>query len=156
MPLFHQFVDSNGKWVSMLDRPFVAIVPKKIQFDDEIILKGKIKNNALDFSVNFTLDCGENVAYQFKTDFANNTVLHNSKTNGKWNGETAETNSWIDGPGQQFVLTFHFTDSDVLVYSDDENRNFISSFEYQFDIGDIRSVQVWDDIDYINEIIFRY
>lgn len=58
--------------------------------------------------------------------------------------------------GQEFVLTFHFDDSEFLVYSDDENRCFQYRFEYKFDIRDIKSVQVWDDIDYVDEIIFRY
>lgn len=58
--------------------------------------------------------------------------------------------------GQEFVLTFHFDDSEILVYSDDENRCFQYRFAYKFDIGDIKSVQVWDDVDYIKEIIFRY
>lgn len=143
--------------VSMLDRPFVAILPKQIQFGDEIIVKGKLKDNANVFSVNFTVDCGENIAYQFKTNLADNTLVQNAKINGKWNdNKIIETNTWIDDAGQQFVLTFQFTDSDILVYSDDENRNLICNFDYRLDIDDIKTVQVWDDVEYINEIIFRY
>lgn len=58
--------------------------------------------------------------------------------------------------GQDFVLTFHFDDSEIFVYSDDEDRCFLYTFGYKFDIGDIKSVQVWDDVDYVKEIIFRY
>lgn len=59
-------------------------------------------------------------------------------------------------PGHEFVLTFHFDDSEFLVYSDDENRCFQYRFGYKFDIRDIKSVQVWDDVDSVDEIIFRY
>lgn len=58
--------------------------------------------------------------------------------------------------GHEFVLTFHFDDSEFLVYSDDENRCFQYRFAYKFDIRDIKSVQVWDDVDSVDEIIFRY
>lgn len=58
--------------------------------------------------------------------------------------------------GQEFVLTFHFDDSEIFVYSDDEDRCFLYRFGYKFDIGDIKAVQLWDDVDYVKEIIFRY
>lgn len=54
------------------------------------------------------------------------------------------------------MLTFHFDDNEILVYSDDEDRCFQYKFGQKFDIGDIKAVQVWDDIDYVEEIIFRY
>lgn len=58
--------------------------------------------------------------------------------------------------GQEFVLTFHFDDNEILVYSDDEDRCFQYKFGHKFDIGDIKSVQVWDDVESVDEIIFRY
>lgn len=65
-------------------------------------------------------------------------------------------NQWIPGPGHEFTLTFFFDDNDFLVYTNDDNRNYHYKFGYQFDIGDIHSIQVWDDVEYINEITFRY
>lgn len=58
--------------------------------------------------------------------------------------------------GQDFILTFHFTEREIMVYTDDTARCFQYEFEHQFDIADIKSVQVWDDVDYIDEIVFRY
>jgi len=83
-------------------------------------------------------------------------VTHNYKTVGIWNDEIVDENTWISGPGQEFVLTFHFDDSEIFVYSDDEDRCFLYRFGYKFDIGDIKAVQLWDDVDYVKEIIFRY
>lgn len=54
------------------------------------------------FSINFTLDeCPDppNVAYHFETRFNNNTVAHNFKTNGNWNSEIVNENTWIEGTG---------------------------------------------------------
>lgn len=153
----HTFKDSNGVTITMCDRPFVAILPKQIKEGDEIVIKGRIKENAKKFSVNFTLDCGENIAYHFGTDFTDETVKHNYKTQGQWNEPASiEQNTWTNGPGHGFVLTFFFDDNEFVVYSGDEFRNFQYRYQYQFDIRDIKSVQVWDDVDYINEIIFRY
>lgn len=153
----HKFKASNGKTVTMSDRPFVACFPKQIKIGDEVILKGKLTDNAKVFSVNFTVDCGENIAYHFKTMFSKNIVVQNFKAGGEWHKPAInDDNTWTDGPGKKFVLTFHFDDNEVLVYSGDEDRSFQYRFEYQFDIGDIKTVQVWDDVDYISEIIFRY
>lgn len=55
------------------------------------------------FSVNFTLECCPsplNIAYHFKTNFKDNTVVHNYKTVGDWNQEIIEENTWIQGPGE--------------------------------------------------------
>lgn len=153
----HKFKDSNGKTVYMCDRPFVAIMPKSLEIGDEIVLKGKIKDDAKLFSVNFTLDCGKNIAYHFETNFIDDTVRQDFNIDGRWYlSANSVPNTWIDGPGQGFILTFHFDDSEILVYSDDEFRNIQYRFEYQLDLGDITAIQVWDDVDYISELIFRY
>lgn len=157
MSFVHEFKDSNGKVITMSDRPFVAFLPQQIKECDEIVIKGKIKDIAKVFSINFTLDCGKNVAYHFETNFIDNTVKQNYKTNGEWDkSESIEENTWTNGPGHNFVLTFMFDDNEFLVYSEDEFRNFQYRFPYQYDIRDIKTVQVWDDVEYINEIIFRY
>lgn len=140
----------------ILRQRFTAILPKPAKIGDVIILKGKIKDDAKVFSVNFLPEYPLNVIYHFKTNFVSNNVTHNYKTVGKWNDEIIETNSWIPGPGHEFTLYFQFHDNEFLVYSGDENRGHQYRFAYQFDIGDIYSVQVWDDLDYISEVIFRY
>lgn len=131
-------------------------MPKRVEIGDEIILKGKVKDDAKVFSVNFVPEYPMNVIYHFKTNFITNNVTHNFKTAGEWNEELVEGNTWIAGPGKEFVLTFFFDDNSILVYTDDENRHHQYKFDYQFDIGDIHSLEVWGDLDFISEIIFRY
>lgn len=58
--------------------------------------------------------------------------------------------------GSEFVLTFHFTDNEIIVYTEDEGRTYQYQFGHKFNINEIESVQVWDDIEYIQEITFRY
>lgn len=112
------------------------------------------------FSVNFCLDCCPSpmfVAYHFKTDFESNSVVHNYKTgHGMWQDELVEENMWTSGPGSPFVLTFTFTNSDITVYTDDENRCFQYAFTHKFEIDQIKSVQLWDDVEYVEEITFRF
>lgn len=76
--------------------------------------------------------------------------------NGNWNDEIVEKNSWIQGPGQEFVLTFFFSDDEIVVYTNDVGRGFQYKYSNKFNIDDIRSVEVWGDVEYVNEIIFRY
>lgn len=57
--------------------------------------------------------------------------------------------------GSKFILTFHFSPREIVVY-EDECKNYQYSFSHKFDMGDIRAVQVWDDVEYIDEITFRY
>lgn len=122
---------------------------------DEIVLKGKIKDNAKVFSVNFVKDYN-NIPYHFKTDFDKNVVIQNYKTDGQWREEIFETNTWIQGAGAEFVIGFYFDSSEFIVYGGDEKENFQYRFPYQFDIGDITSVQAWGDFEYINELTFCY
>lgn len=58
------------------------------------------------FSVNLTLDCCPNplnIAYHFKTNLIENTVIHNYKTVGSWNDEVIDENTWIQGTGKHFI-----------------------------------------------------
>lgn len=157
MASVHTFTDSRGAAVTMADRPFVAFLPKLLTIGDEIVLKGKIKDNAKMFSVNLTVDCGENIAYHFETNLTDGTVIQDYKIGGKWRGSAKSVpNTWIDGDGQEFTLTFYFDDSGIVVYTGDESRNMQYEFEYFVDIGTVRAIQVWDDVQHISEIIFRY
>lgn len=127
-----------------------------MEIHDEIILKGKIKDDAKVFSVNFLPNYPWTVIYHFETNFVTNDVIHNYKTENQWNNEIVETNTWIQGPSHEFHLTFVFHYDEILVYTGDEDRGYQYRFIHQFDIGDIYSVEVWDDVDYVSEITFRY
>lgn len=127
---------------------------------DEVILKGKVKNDAKEFFINFPAyplsTPPTNIAYQFKTNFVTNQIAHNYKTNGHWNDEKVEKHTWISGPVQELVLTFSFGDGEIFVYAGDEYRNYQYAFERKFSIDSIRSIEVWGDVEFIDEITFRY
>lgn len=136
--------------------PFSAILPKPPQIGTEVILKGIIKKDAKEFSFNFINENRSNIQYHFKTNFVTDKIVKNFKILGDWGQEKREEIEWTGGPGTEFILTFHFDDNEMFVYEGDENRNFLHRFPYQFDIGDIKYVEVWGDVKFISEVIFRY
>lgn len=101
----------------LLSPTFKAILPKKVQVGDEIILKGKINDDAKVFFVNFVCDYYDDIAYHFKTNFTSNTVVQNHKTGGAWKKEITNANTWISGLSDEFTLTFHFGATEILVYT---------------------------------------
>lgn len=142
-----------------MSRPYTAIIPQSISDGDKIILKGLVKQDAYEFSINFatgTSPYPEDITYHFKTILPENTVVENSKKNGDWMYEQRKEWPGSDGPG--FALEFAFNDGYIHTYmvEDEDSRNFISSFEHNSDLNEIDSVQVWGDVDKITELTFRY
>lgn len=62
----------------MSSGPAVANIPKPIEIGDEIILKGKIADDAKELSINFTINNEDKIAYHFKTYFHYNIVVLNN------------------------------------------------------------------------------
>lgn len=109
-----------------------------------------------------------------ETTFPDNKVTLNYKTQQTWNDETMKDNTWCKGPGETRVfrttLENHFNDP----YSNlDElfeirivlNKNMVIIYDHQsyqfdfyrnYDITEIKSLQVWDDVENISECIFKY
>ncbi|XP_055850811.1 galectin-4 isoform X1 [Episyrphus balteatus] len=169
-----------------MSRPFIAIIPQSINDGDKVLLKGLVKDNANEFSINFATGTGpnpEDIAYHFKTIFPENIVVENSKRNGDWmdeqikewpasdgplkvhlalnyshfpNNKDNPKSSSISGPG--FALEFAFTSGYVYTYlvEDEHSRNLISFYEHDYDLNEINSVQVWGDVEKIQELTFRY
>ncbi|XP_055850812.1 galectin-4 isoform X2 [Episyrphus balteatus] len=142
-----------------MSRPFIAIIPQSINDGDKVLLKGLVKDNANEFSINFATGTGpnpEDIAYHFKTIFPENIVVENSKRNGDWMDEQIKEWPASDGPG--FALEFAFTSGYVYTYlvEDEHSRNLISFYEHDYDLNEINSVQVWGDVEKIQELTFRY
>lgn len=149
-----EFKVSKGKELTMEDR-FMGNVPKPIQIGDEIIIKGKIVDYINQIAFSLIVDHWVNNAYCLATIFKpRNIMQHLYQTDGKWHRIAESPNTWTDGPGTEFVLTFHFGDTELLVYAGDENRQLLHKFKYQFDIAAIKFVEVF--MCYTREIIFRY
>lgn len=57
---------------------------------------------------------------------------------------------------EPFVLTFRFSDSEIKTYTEDDGSNFQYSFDQKFDMKYISNLQIWGDLEYINEITIRF
>lgn len=129
-------------------------VAKPIQVGDIIILEGKIKDDAKQFSVNFRMEDPSDIAYHFRTDFTSRqTVVHNRKVDGSWKHEIVENNTWIEGPGKSFSLYFFFDKNEIWVYNEEDLQY---KFKLHAALDDIKYVQAFDDVEYIDEIAFEY
>ncbi|XP_055906510.1 galectin-9 isoform X2 [Eupeodes corollae] len=142
-----------------MSRPFIAIIPQSINEGDKVLLKGLVKDDAYEFSINFVTGTSpnpEDIAYHFKTIFSENIVVENSKRNGDWMDEQVKEWPVSDGPG--FALEFAFTGGNVYTYlvEDEHSRNLISYYPLDYDLHEIDSVQVWGDVEKIQELTFRY
>ncbi|XP_055906509.1 uncharacterized protein LOC129941806 isoform X1 [Eupeodes corollae] len=168
-----------------MSRPFIAIIPQSINEGDKVLLKGLVKDDAYEFSINFVTGTSpnpEDIAYHFKTIFSENIVVENSKRNGDWMDEQVKEWPVSDGPlkvhlalnytkfqnednsksssisGPGFALEFAFTGGNVYTYlvEDEHSRNLISYYPLDYDLHEIDSVQVWGDVEKIQELTFRY
>lgn len=130
-----------------------AEIPKPFRIGDEVVIKGKITNDNRRFiRATFKVD-DNNMPYIFKTIFNTNIVQQGYKRDGKWH-KTKGVNTWTDGLGSEFVLTFHFDEKEILVYDGDEHRRLKYKFEYQFDINVIKSLSL--GMGHVREIKLRY
>lgn len=128
--------------------------------------------------------CPEVVAFHFKTMLDSNTIVHNHKDI-TWQEETVSANTWVHGPGMnetitnihilykchrqhisrcecvfliyltgaEFTIQLVLTRDHVRVYDEQMLRY---ELEHKYDIQDAKTLQVWDDVEYISECTFKY
>lgn len=107
------------------------------------------------FSFNLCVDdcpCPEVVAFHFKTQLDTNTVVHNHK-DVEWQDETVHPNTWVGGPGACFTIMLILTRDNIFVY---DHRSMHYQLKHKYDIRDAKSLQVWDDVEFISECTFKY
>ncbi|XP_020717524.1 uncharacterized protein LOC101462912 isoform X1 [Ceratitis capitata] len=71
----------------MTSTKFIAILPQPTQAGDKIKISGKITDNAEEFSINFANEVNEDpqsIAYHFKWDLANKTIVEDYKEDSNW------------------------------------------------------------------------
>lgn len=148
------------------DRPLVAILPKPLEIDDEIAIKGITKADAKEFSMNFTVDdcpVPDKIMFHFNVRFEEGVIVGNSKDQSGWHNEEIIDNDYIDPSvfrlfsDQKFSLIFTIKESEFIVYEEeDETRHLICKFEHRFPFDEITTFQVWGDVEKIKELTFRY
>ncbi|XP_058448239.1 galectin-6-like [Malaya genurostris] len=151
----------------MSNRPFTAQLPRKPEFGDEILIRGKLKSDARVVSVNFCLprpaqlpddQTPPHIAYHFKTIFhddGSSAVIHNWK-NCVWQDETVEENYWMLDRNEKFTLIFRFHEEVFKVFAEDTQHTPDYEFVHQLPMENILQIEIWDDIEYIEEIAFKY
>lgn len=148
-------------------RPFTAQLPRTPEYGDEILIRGKLKSDARNFSVNFCLprppqvpehQTPPHIAYHFRTIFhddGSSAVIHNWK-NAVWQAETLEENYWMMDRNEKFTLIFRFHEEVFKVFAEDTQHTPDYEFGHQLPVEAITLIELWDDIEYVEEIAFKY
>lgn len=147
----------------MCERPLLAVLPKPLKSGDEIILKGQVHEDPQEFSINFTIDNNPqpmHVAYHFKVHYKRNLIIQNYKVRDNWYEEQVMDNDYFDQDNKDFHLKFALSNSEIITYRCDEydgmiSPQFICSFELKLALEQIKTVQVWGDVEKINEVTFK-
>lgn len=98
------------------------------------------------------------VAYHFKTIFrddGSSVVIHNWK-NHFWQTESREENYWMYDRTKRFTLIFRFHNEAIKVFAEDVQHTPDYEFVHQFPFEDITTIELWDDIEFVDEISFKY
>ncbi|XP_059220021.1 uncharacterized protein LOC106081010 isoform X2 [Stomoxys calcitrans] len=134
------------------------IIPNILREGDKIRIKGVIKDNAKEFSINFVNEICNNpefITYHFKWILDEQVIVENYKDNGSWMDHMEQDYDDLDG--SVFELEFAFQDGVIDVYKIYENApNRITTYETYFDISEIKALHVWGDVKKISELTFKY
>lgn len=138
------------------------------------------------FSINFVNDlCKDpaDITYHFKWLLDENVIVENFKEDGLWIDHIETKYDVLDGalvrapsdpndtenvkdsstfiaysiPGSVFELEFAFQHGIIDVYKIyDGGHNRVTSYEPQFQLSDIKGLQVWGDVKKVKEVTFYY
>ncbi|XP_058129668.1 galectin-6-like [Anopheles coustani] len=145
---------------------FTAKFPRPPKNGDEILIRGKLRENARKFSVNFCLPRPAGVsdqqsptyiAYHFKTiydDDGTSTVVQNWK-NVIWDKEDIGDNIWHTDRSKVFTVIFRLHEDKIKVFADRIDHLPDYQFPLRLSLDGISTIELWDDVD-VEEISFRY
>ncbi|XP_055544849.1 uncharacterized protein LOC129729948 [Wyeomyia smithii] len=98
------------------------------------------------------------IAYHFKTIFkedGSSVVVQNWK-NLVWQQEVIGPNLWLKDRNRPFGLIFRFHHDTIRVFAEHTHHAPEYEFEYQVPLESIRTVQLWDDVEFVEEVTFRF
>ncbi|XP_055609679.1 uncharacterized protein LOC129756716 [Uranotaenia lowii] len=100
------------------------------------------------------------IAYHFKTVFEGDeddegVVVQNWK-NVVWQQEHRSPNTWLRDRRQRFSLIFRFHQDTIRVFVDHAHHGPDYEFEYQVPLDRIRYIELWDDVEFVEEVTFRF
>ncbi|XP_070073958.1 uncharacterized protein [Drosophila takahashii] len=147
----------------MPDVKFLSVLPTNASSSDRVnrlSISGSLLQNPQQFSVNFvnSTDCTDNITYHFKVIIPTQTIVENYKRNGEWSSLQKDTELNIfDETSFCLEFVFDYPNSMMLVYQGRElGHNFITKYETLFSLTDIQAVQVWGDVQKVNQYALSY
>ncbi|XP_064535711.1 uncharacterized protein LOC135426532 isoform X1 [Drosophila montana] len=170
----------------MAEVKFLVVLPANPDESDrmsKLAIRGSLLQEPQQFSINFvnSPSCTDNITYHFKVKVPSQTIVENYKSNGEWSGSHQEKYlnifdgksdvKWSSNPRiidgkfhysfteSTFSLEFQFDydNSTIIVYQvRGQGHNFVTKFETLFSLSEIQSIQVWGDVQKINEFSLSY
>ncbi|EDW97330.1 uncharacterized protein LOC122622675 isoform X2 [Drosophila teissieri] len=147
----------------MPDVKFFAVLPTNASSSDRVTrlsISGNLLQDPQQFSVNFvnSPDCTDNITYHFKVVIPTQTIIENYKRNGEWSSLHQEKYLNIfDESSFCLEFAFDYENSMMRVYQGrDTGHNFITEYETLFSLSDIQAVQVWGDVQKVNQFALSY
>ncbi|XP_039490101.1 uncharacterized protein LOC120450911 isoform X2 [Drosophila santomea] len=147
----------------MPDVKFFAVLPTNASSSDRVArlsISGNLLQDPQQFSVNFvnSPDCTDNITYHFKVVIPTQTIIENYKRNGEWSSLHQEKYLNIfDESSFCLEFAFDYENSMMRVYQGrDTGHNFITEYETLFSLSDIQAVQVWGDVQKVNQFALSY
>eukprot|EP00099_Drosophila_melanogaster_P022915 NP_650535.1 uncharacterized protein Dmel_CG14879, isoform B [Drosophila melanogaster] len=147
----------------MPDVKFFAVLPTNASTSDRVTrlsISGNLLQDPQQFSVNFvnSPDCTDNITYHFKVVIPTQTIIENYKRNGEWSSLHQEKYLNIfDESSFCLEFAFDYANSMMRVYQGrDSGHNFITEYETLFSLSDIQAVQVWGDVQKVNQFALSY
>ncbi|XP_058454657.1 uncharacterized protein LOC131432426 [Malaya genurostris] len=98
------------------------------------------------------------IAYHFKTVFLDDgtsVVVQNWK-NIVWQQEMRSPNLWLKDRNRPFGIIFRFHHDTIKVFAEHTHHAPEYEFEYQVPLESIRIVELWDDVEFVEEVTFRF
>ncbi|XP_016972317.1 uncharacterized protein LOC108039740 isoform X4 [Drosophila rhopaloa] len=147
----------------MADVKFLAVLPSNANASDRVTrmsISGSLLENPQQFSVNFvnSTNCTDNITYHFKVVIPTQTIIENYKRNGEWSSLHQEKYLNIfDETSFCLEFAFDYENSTMRVYQGrDAGHNFITEYETLFSLSDILAIQVWGDVQKVNQFALAY
>ncbi|XP_050100862.1 uncharacterized protein LOC126581330 isoform X1 [Anopheles aquasalis] len=150
-----------------MNTPFVAYFPRKPEEFDEVVIRGKLTDNAQNASFNFCLrppagwpedQTSPYIAYHLKISFTpegESKVTQNWK-NVEWQQEQVSKNWLVGDRSKPFTAVFRLLDNQVKVFADNVQHSPDYEMDMQLPIEEIHSVELWNDFEYVEELTFRF
>ncbi|EDV49131.1 uncharacterized protein LOC6553589 isoform X2 [Drosophila erecta] len=142
---------------------FFCVLPSNASSSDRVTrlsISADLLQDPQQFSVNFvnSPDCTDNITYHFKVVIPTQTIIENYKRNGDWSSLHQEKYLNIfDESSFCLEFAFDYENSMMRVYQGrDSGHNFITEYETLFSLSDIQAVQVWGDVQKVNQFGLSY